>query len=136
MTNLNIYIKYADEFEKCKRDLAVAEQCRMYFIDKQMQLIKGKKGTPGYNEMKTIISEQLKKTEELNKVLKMTKEQKQEQTRNYCGTMYKKIMDAAKAPNCNKALIVSKLQVMVNFIEILTVYGPLNPEWQKNCMIS
>ena len=135
MTNLKIYIKYADEFERSQKDLVVAEQCRMYFIEKQMQLIKNEKGKPGYNEIKDIISEQLKKTEDLNKVLKITKAQKQEQTKNYCASMYKKIMDAVKAPSCNKALAASKLQTMVNFIQILTIYGPLSPEWEKNCII-
>ena len=129
-TDLKLFIRYADELES--HDPVVAQQFRMYFIEKQMEYIKKTKGQ-NYKNDKAIISEQLKKTEELNKKLNLTKEQKKQQMHQYCAGMYKKIMDAAKAPNCKKPICISKLKTMMDFIQVLTVFGPLSSEWSNNC---
>eukprot|EP00826_Nyctotherus_ovalis_P055441 TRINITY_DN735_c0_g4_i3.p1 TRINITY_DN735_c0_g4~~TRINITY_DN735_c0_g4_i3.p1 ORF type:complete len:139 (+),score=34.99 TRINITY_DN735_c0_g4_i3:173-589(+) len=127
--DLELFIRYADELES--RNPVVAQQFRMYFMERQMENIKKTKGQDHKKE-KTAIAEQLKKTEDLNKKLNLTNEQKKEQMTQYCKAMFSKVMNAARQPNCKKPLCISKLHTMLDFIHVLTVFGPLSAEWSSN----
>ena len=81
----------------------------------------------------TVVNEQFKKTEQINKMLNLKKEEKQAQIFQYCSQTYKNLTATIKTPGANQTQCINQLGMMKDFINILSLFGPLTPEWLNNC---
>eukprot|EP00826_Nyctotherus_ovalis_P013287 TRINITY_DN1356_c0_g1_i3.p1 TRINITY_DN1356_c0_g1~~TRINITY_DN1356_c0_g1_i3.p1 ORF type:complete len:258 (+),score=95.71 TRINITY_DN1356_c0_g1_i3:66-839(+) len=79
-----------------------------------------------------------KKTESAKKNLNLTARQGEEHVKAYCSNMYDKVVATAKDPKSDKDLSARKLGTMIDFIQVLTTFGELSPDWlsKQNMCIS
>lgn len=127
--DLDLYLQYAGMLDS--RDCIMSLNCRMYYIEKKIEHIRQQ----GKESVDKTTAEVFKKVENTNLQLGLTKAQKAAHVNAYCKDMYNKIIKTVLAGNNDKALCVRKLETMVNFLLILTIFGPLTLEWDARCKV-
>lgn len=125
--NIKLYLDYANMLDS--RNPVMALHCRIHYLQEFIKSIKMANETSVNRNTSVAINAIFKKIENTKKALKLDKKQEQVEVENYCLEMYKKIMKSAEDPKADKDLIGRKLSMMVDFIQILTNFGELSPEW-------
>ncbi len=127
--NYAIYLSYANEVKKA--DLVVAIYCKIYYAQQVIGLKRQIGSVVFQKEESATINSVIKEIEQGQAALgkEMKKEQKQQRVESYCTRMYQKIMAEASNPNCNRGECIDRLKTVSDFIDILTVFVPLNAEW-------
>ena len=128
--NPKAYLDYANSVEKVNPVMAL--YCRMFYMQKTLESKRQTKSTIVEKNESTFLSEVLNKIEQTHNALGLKKEQKQQRVEQYCEKVYKKVMSEASSPGCNKPECMDMLKSTHDLIEVLTIFGPLTPEWMKN----
>ena len=131
--DINIYLYYANDVEKA--DSVMALYCRMYYIDQYLKKKKEGGTSQLHDNESNYLSGILDNIQKTHKALNMTKEEKQERVFQYCSKMYTKIVKLLKESSSDRVRCLDMLCTMINFIKILTIFGPLNAEWSKKCSL-
>jgi hypothetical protein len=129
--NFQLYLKYANDVEKC--DPIMAAACRQYYV--QCYIDKTKSGGSQFvsNNTSSQINGIITRVEHAHKAAGLNPDQRKDRVIRYCTLMHNKIVDSLRTPGTDKQLLLEMLVTMMNFIQVLTIYGPLDPIWIKNC---
>ena len=128
--NYDDYLKYADLYEKYNP--IVAQYCRMYYIQEQINIIKKKKNEQCLDPNDSIvINSILKRTEQVKEKINCTVEKRKLAIENEFNRMYQRIIQCIPANQEEKDCIRRKLLVLLDLIQILTVFAPLTQEWKN-----
>lgn len=128
---MRIYLNYADEVERC--DPIMAAACRTYYVEYCISQKKREGSTIFSNKENAELEAVFRKIEAVNTNTGFNPEQRKQRAYVYCTRMYNKIVDSIKAPGFNKIQALDNLITLMNFIQVLTIFGPLEAIWVKNC---
>eukprot|EP00826_Nyctotherus_ovalis_P026549 TRINITY_DN2072_c0_g1_i7.p1 TRINITY_DN2072_c0_g1~~TRINITY_DN2072_c0_g1_i7.p1 ORF type:complete len:176 (+),score=20.89 TRINITY_DN2072_c0_g1_i7:147-674(+) len=128
-----IYLKYADDVEKC--DPIMAAACRFYYVQSFISQTKCGGSQIMSNQVSAYMNTIISNIEKTHKASGLTPEQRKARVNRYCTLMYNKIVDDIKTPGADKLQSLDRLTTMVNFIQVMTVFGPLEPVWVENCKL-
>jgi len=128
--NFQIYLKYADDVEKC--DPIMAAACRYYYAQCYLEQTKSRGSHVVSDNTSVHINGILNKIENAHKVSRLNNDQRRDRVIHYCTLMYNKIVHELKTPGSDKVMLLEMLLTMINFIQVLTIYGPLDSTWVKN----
>jgi len=129
--NFQIYLKYADDVEKC--DPIMAAACRTYYVQCYVNQTKNEGSRVVSDNASTQLNWILDKIEKAHKASGLNNDQRKDRVIRYCTLAYNKIIDGLRTPGSDKVMLLEMLLTMVNFIQVLTIYGPLDSTWAKNC---
>jgi len=129
-TNINDYLEYAKAIERIEPIVAV--YCRLYYVDKFVQMKKSSNMQFDPKTESVHINNLINQIQQAQKASNLTKDQKQIRVSDYCKKMFDKIMVELHKPDFDERQIAGQLKTMIDFIEILTIFGPLSPEWVSN----
>ena len=125
--DLEVYLQYGRILDE--RDKIMAMLCRMYYVERKIDIMKKMK----VNTPNKTVTDVFKMVELANKELNLNKDQKILHANGHCSNMYSKLLESINDPNYDKPLLVRKLRMMINFIQVLTLFGQLHAEWQRIC---
>lgn len=128
---IDIYLKYAKELENLEPIIALC--CKIYFIERYLEGHKKDGKLNLSSEKKQFINPIYKAVENDKKSLGISKDDRQKKFEQYCNNIHLRMIALINTPKNDRKKSVNSLLTMRNFIKILTLFGPLTPQWQKNC---
>lgn len=126
-TNMKIYLEYASMLDG--RDPIMALYFRMYYAQEFLKSIRKVSGNGIDRNSSIALNAVFKKIESAKRTLSLTASEREEHVKGYCRDMYVRVVATAKDPKSDKGLSVRKLSTMIDFIQVLTTFGELAPDW-------
>ncbi len=126
-SNYAIYLSYAKGVEKA--DSVMATYCKMYYIEKILGQKRQTHSVMVAKEESSVINAVLKEIEQAQRTTRLSREQKQQRVEQYCLKMHEMVMKKAAEPGASRAECADQLRTVSDFIDVLTVFGPLEPRW-------
>lgn len=124
------YLKYADLYDK--PNPIMAQYCRVYYLQERINLMKKNKIDQNLQPNDSIlINSILKKTEQAMQKITCTMEERKIMIEKELDRMYERVMQSAPTDEVEKDSLRRRLLVLLDLIQVLTVFAPLAPEWEK-----
>jgi len=134
MENYKAYLDYAKGIEEVSPVMAL--YCKIYYAEKLLESKKQTKSTIMQQNESIYINDMLKQIHKTHEALGLKREQKQQLVEQYCGKSYEKTIGETLQPGFDKEGCAGRLRTVANFIDVLTVFSPLTPEWiQKSIYV-